>query len=142
VRVASIHPRLPDWTERLAELWTVCGNAPFEWGAQDCVSFAANAAIALTGLDPLREYRGKYHDEDGAYKLVGEAGLQAFVAGLMAEFGATECPLAFAQRGDWAMVLVANNLVTGVISGDTVVAPGARRLAHVPLARAVVAWAI
>lgn len=142
MRVPSSHPRLPDWTERLAELWSSRIEAPFAWGAQDCVSFAADVALALTGVDPLAEYRGKYHDEETAYQLVGAAGLQAFVARLMAQFGAQECPVAFAQRGDWAMVMVGNHLVTGVVVGETVMAPGARGLAQVPLSRAVIAWGI
>lgn len=142
MRPETRHPRFPDWPERLAALWAERAEMPFAWGAQDCVSFAADAALALTGIDPLAEFRGRYEDEESAYKLVGEGGLQAFVSQLMAQFGAQECPVEFAQRGDWAMVLVGNNLVTGVVVGETVMAPGARRLAQVPLSRAVIAWAI
>lgn len=135
-------PRLPGWPERLAEFFAARQAQPFAWGAQDCVSLAADAALAITGRDPLAAYRGRYASEDEAYRLVGEEGLVAFVGRLMAEFGAPECEVREAQRGDWAMVSVGNQFCTGVVIGGFVAAPGARRIAHVPLRRAVAAWAV
>ena len=135
-------PRVQGWPERLAEFLAERADRPFEWGDQDCVSLAADAAVVLTGRDPLAAYRGRYADEDEAYRLVGPDGLVAFVGRLMEEFGAPECPVSLAQRGDWAMVSVGNQFVTGVVVGDTVAAPGVRRVAYVPLSRAVVAWAV
>lgn len=142
MRTASINQRFPDWTERLAQFFAERQAQPFAWGVQDCVSLAADAAVALTGLDPLTEYRGRYASEAEAEALMGDDDLQAFVARLMAEFGAPECPVNFAQRGDWAMVQVGNQLVTGVVMGGRVAAPGARGVAYVPIKRAICAWVI
>lgn len=134
--------RVQGWPERLAEFLAERTPRPFEWGEQDCVSLAADAAVVLTGRDPLATYRGQYADEAEAYRIVGEDGLAAFVGRLMAEFGAPECPVSLAQRGDWALVTVGNHFVTGIVTGSYVAAPGVRRLAHVPLRHAVAAWAI
>lgn len=142
MRPTPPHPRLQGWPERLAEFFAARQSVPFEWGAQDCVSLASDAALAITGRDPLHRWRGRYASEAEADAIVGEAGLLPFVATLMVDFGAPECPVHLAQRGDWAMVTVGNQLVTGVVTGAFVAAPGARRLAHVPLRRAVAAWAI
>lgn len=142
MRPAARWPRVQGWPERLAAFLAERQERPFAWGEQDCVSLAADAAVVLTGRDPLAAYRGRYESEDDAYALVGEDGLVAFVARLMAEFGAPECPVSLAQRGDWAMVSVGNQFVTGIVAGETVAAPGVRRLAYVPLKRAVAAWAV
>jgi len=142
VRPEPRWPRVQGWPERLAEFLAERAPREFEWGEQDCVSLAADAAVVLTGRDPLTAYRGRYADEAEAYRLVGEDGLAAFVGRLMEEFGAPECPVRLAQRGDWAMVTVGNHFVTGIVTGSYVAAPGVRRLAHVPLSRAVLAWAV
>lgn len=134
--------RAEGWPERLAEFLAERADVPFEWGSQDCVTVAADACVVLTGRDPIAAYRGLYSSEEGGDAIVGEQGLQAFLARLMAEFGAPECSPSLAQRGDWAMVTVGNQLITGVVVGATVAAPGLRGLAHVPLRRAVCAWAI
>ena len=143
MRPAARWPRVQGWPERLAEFLALRADRPFEWGEQDCVSLAADAAVVLTGRDPFAAHRGQYTNEDEAYRLVvGEDGLVAFVSRLMAEFGAPECPVSLTQRGDWAMVSVGNQFVTGIVAGETVAAPGVRGLAYVPLKRAVAAWAV
>ncbi|ERI13515.1 hypothetical protein O206_08585 [Ochrobactrum sp. EGD-AQ16] len=37
-----------------------------EWGVSDCLMTAADAIKAVTGEDPLAEFRGKYKTEAGA----------------------------------------------------------------------------
>lgn len=134
--------RFSDWPERLALILESRAATPFQWGVQDCVTFAADVAQALTGVDLIARYRGTYDSEEGAAAIVGDIGLQAFLTVLMEENGAAECPLPFAQRGDWALVTLGNHLIAGVVVGDTVAAPGLRGLAHVPVSRAVAAWVI
>lgn len=134
--------RVPDWPERLAALLAERADVPFEWGAQDCMTFAADAVVALTGRDPIAAWRGAYASEAEGDAIVGPGGLLEFVRRMMVDFGAPECPVDFAQRGDWAMVLVGNQMIAGVVAGAVVAAPGARGLAYVPLRRAVAVWAI
>lgn len=134
--------RLPDWPERLAAFFAERAARPFAWGEHDCMTFAADAVMMLTGRDPIARWRGAYASEGDGNAIVGSDGLLAFVARAMEDFGAPECPVPHAQRGDWAMIEVGNMLSAGVVTGAFVAAPGLRRLAHVPLRRAVAAWVI
>ncbi|EHM01164.1 hypothetical protein HMPREF9946_02239 [Acetobacteraceae bacterium AT-5844] len=134
--------RLPDWAERLAALVEERRNAPFEWGVQDCCTLAADAALAITGADPLADWRGRYASEEEAETRIGPEGLEAAVAAGLAAWGAPECPVAFAQRGDWALVSVGNQLVCGVVLGAVVAAPGRDGIAFVPVSRMQRAWSI
>jgi hypothetical protein len=142
LRPAPPWHRRADWPERLAEFLAARSARPFAWGRQDCVTVAADAALLMTGRDPIAGWRGSYADEDGAEAVVQPHGLRGFLMLLMAKFGAPECPVHLAQRGDWAMVSVGNHLVTGIVAGVHVLAPGMRGLVAVPLRRAVIAWAI
>ena len=135
-------PRCHDWPERLAELVAARVAMPFAWGTNDCCTFAADVALAITGADPFAAHRGRYATEAGADDVVGPAGLTRFVEGLMRDFGADEIPVATAQRGDWALVVVGNMPLVGVVLGGQVAAPGTRRLAFLPFRRAERAWGI
>lgn len=140
--LASVRARRPDWPERMAKIVEARRYVPFAWGRQDCCSFAADVTVALTGRDPLAAYRGRYASEAEADRLIGPAGLEAFVTRLMEDAGATEIPVIEAQRGDWALLVIGNMPLVGVVLGAHVAAPGEDRLAFVPLRRAVRAWAI
>lgn len=115
---------------------------PFAWGANDCCTFAADMALALTGHDPFAAHRGRYSTEAGADDVVGAQGLTRFVEGLMRDCGAEEVAVAAAHRGDWAIVVVGNMPLVGVVLGPHVAAPGARGLAFLPFRRAERAWGI
>lgn len=106
------------------------------------MTLAADAVVVLTGRDPIASWRGAYRTEAEGDAIVGEAGLLPFVDRVMADFGAPPCPVQLAQRGDWAMVVVGNQTVAGIVTGEYVAAPGVRRLAHLPLRRAIATWAI
>jgi hypothetical protein len=134
--------RFHDWPERLAALVAARKDTPFAWGANDCCSFAADAALAVTGHDPFALHRGRYATEAGADDVVGPDGLTRFVERLMRDFGAEEVPVAAAQRGDWALLVVGNMPLVGVVLGAQVAAPGVRGLAFVPFRRAERAWGI
>lgn len=142
MRALPHSPRLPDWPERLAALVEARRDARFAWGMHDCCSFAADAGVAVTGRDWLAPHRGQYADEAGADAIIGTDGLEALVAGLLAEFGARDCPPALAQRGDVALVMSGNELTVGVVLGDVVAAPGLRRLAFVPCSAIQRAWSV
>lgn len=52
--------RLPDWQTRLAELIAQRMRHPLAWGRHDCVMFAADAVLAVTGVDLAASLRGTY----------------------------------------------------------------------------------
>lgn len=134
--------RPQDWPERLGALVEERRNVPFAWGTQDCVLFAADAALAVVDADPMAEFRGQYDTEAGAEELMAGRTFEATVAELMERFGAPECPPGFAQRGDWALVSIGNQEMAGVVIGTTIAVPNANGLSFVPVGRATRAWAI
>jgi len=142
MRPNPLHPRRPDWPERLAAHVEARRDVPFAWGSQDCCSFAADAVQAMTGRDWLAPHRGQYQDAASAEAIMGDAGLETLVAGLLASFGAGDCPPGFAQRGDLALVLSGNELTLGVVLGEVVAAPGLRRLAFVPRTAIRRGWSV
>ncbi|MDQ1081454.1 DUF6950 family protein [Pseudoroseomonas cervicalis] len=141
-RPMPTRPRVQDWPERLAELIEARREMPFTWGLHDCCTFAADAAVALTGSDPMAQFRGRYSDEEGAAAMVGQGGLEEKVAAELAAWGAREIRPAFAQRGDWALVMVGNDLMSGVVIGAEVAVPGPDGLRFVSLQAARRCWGI
>lgn len=69
--------RLPDWRARLAAEMDRQRRKSFEWGAHDCSTGLALAAVeAITGHD-LRGTWGEYSTAAGAYKAIRKAGFNS-----------------------------------------------------------------
>jgi hypothetical protein len=58
----------------LGEYLSMQTSRPWEWGRQDCCTFPADWVLAITGMDPLAEWRGRYSTESEAELLIAEAG--------------------------------------------------------------------
>jgi hypothetical protein len=134
--------RRPDWPERLAALIEARRHTEFAWGTHDCCLFAADTVLAMTGADPASEWRGRYDSEAEALALLGERGLEGMVADAMAAFGAPECPVLAAQRGDVVLATSGNEPLVGVAFGSRIVVPGPERLVFLPLSAGSRAWAV
>jgi hypothetical protein len=135
--------RLPDWEERLAAALAAALDQPFELGVHDCGSFACDVAEAITGTRPAPWLKGYATQEDLDALLMQHGGLEGAAAAAMAEMGREEIPVLMAQRGDWVVVDVGNELVMGIVTGHLAAVPGSDRLQHVPVQRfAKRAWAI
>jgi hypothetical protein len=145
-RPASPLRRLPGWEQRLAEIVEERRNVPFAWGAQDCVTFASDVTLALTGVDVLAAHRGTYDTEEEAEAIIGPQGLGDFIAALLGGFGVQEMPPVYAQRGDWVLVSYRNQIAVGVVTGSKVAVTGGTRLDHglgfLSLSAATRAWAV
>lgn len=103
--------RRSTWEADLAAYIASVRDRPFEWGAHDCALFAAGAVIAITGDDPIPEYRGKYTTEIGSAKALKRFGAGTLDATLDRLF--PPVPRAMAQRGD----LVWHDDSVGVVMG-------------------------
>lgn len=114
--------RLPDWRERLQRITESAAQLSFEWGKFDCALHVANCIRAMTvgEVDVAAEFRGKYSDEAGAEAIYG-SDFQGFIVSMAAQFGMTEVPVTFAQRGD--LVFLDNGTPQGAIG---IVSPDAR----------------
>lgn len=112
-------------------------RAPFAWGSADCATFAADCALALTGVDPLAGVRGRYKTALGARRILDREGWHD-VAGLAAaKF--EEIPVALAAVGDWAIVTTTedgNEPSLGVVFGTNVACRFEHEVGLVPLTRA------
>jgi hypothetical protein len=132
--------RLPDWPERLAALVEARRHAPFAWGSNDCLLFAADAVLACTGVDPAAAWRGRYGSEAEGEVLMGGTPWYRWVLDWQDARGAWACPPAYAQRGDTALIEMGNDHLLGVVLGDQVAAPTLAGLGFVPLAAARRIW--
>ena len=97
---------------------------PFAWGraGNDCVSFAAGAAIAQTGEDPLKGLR--WASRAGAFRLLTRlGGLDVAISSRLPEVAPAQ-----AHRGDIAGVPsedMPGDVRLMVIVGELLVGPGA-----------------
>lgn len=93
--------RLPDWDARLAAYLEPLRVRAFAWGSHDCCTFTAGAVEAMTGIDPIPEFRGAYTDAIGAARALRTVGQGTLAATLDQKFAAIAPALA--QRGDIVM---------------------------------------
>ena len=136
--VLQLPPRLPGWPEHLAWLVEQRRRAPFEWGVNDCASFAADAVLAMTGADPLGGLRGAWASHDEAQALLASmGGLAAAAENLLGPSAAD----GRARRGSIVCAHMEGQEIMGVmLSGSLWCAPGPRGIVFRPRAEVVAAW--
>ncbi|PTQ13724.1 hypothetical protein CLG96_00110 [Sphingomonas oleivorans] len=93
--------RKTDWETRLAAYLEPLRALPFEWGRHDCCTFAAGAVEAMTGIDPMPEFRGRYRTAIGSARALKRFGAGTLEATLDTKFERIAASLA--QRGDIVM---------------------------------------
>lgn len=94
--------RLSNWEEALVNYIAIKRHEPFEYGVNDCCLFAAGAVEAVTGEDPMPEFRGEYDSLKTSLKVIKEIGAGTLEATLDAKF--PEVEIGLAQRGDLAFL--------------------------------------
>lgn len=110
--------RLPDWQDRLVA-YLADRHAVSRFGydhcadpaQDDCCTFAGGAVLALTGVDAMAEFRGRYRTAAGAARALRRYGAGTLPATLDTKF--EPIPPAFARRGDLALVDGAVGVVIG-----------------------------
>jgi hypothetical protein len=142
-RPISIHRRPVAWPDLLADFVEAHRTLPFVWGGQDCMTFACDGAVTLIGVDPIADKRGAWSTEAEADAITeAEGGFEAMMAARMTAAGLPECDPRFAQRGDIALVEVANQLTAGLVIGTSVAVTGPDRLQMVPRRMMRRAWVV
>jgi hypothetical protein len=119
--------RLPNWQSELSDYISSVEYMPFRWGKNDCVTFAANAVRAMTGVDPIEGYRD-YSTEAESKIVTARAGYRNHVDGVKEKF--KKIPVALAMPGDIA-VLEKHSL--GIVQGMSVFRPGPEGVVLSPL---------
>lgn len=92
--------RISTWEEALSNYIAVKRHEPFEYGVNDCCLFAAGAVEAITGQDPMPEFRGKYDSLKTSLQVIKDIGAGTLEATMDAKF--SEIGIGHAQRGDLA----------------------------------------
>lgn len=116
--------RLPVWRSRLTAYCAAHARTPFAEGAHDCAQFAAGAVEAMTGTDPMGEYRGRYTTIAGGMRVLKKAGFAdhvEFVASKFAEYQPSERS---PRLGDLVAVDTPEGMALGIWQGQGAYVPG------------------
>lgn len=128
--------RRPDWPTVLARFIEARRRQPFAWGANDCCTFAADAVVAMTGVDPMADLR-HLDTAAAATRFLAKQSLAVLVS---ERLGASVAS-AFGQRGDVLLVVQETRLL-GICLGTTWAAPGPTGLVFGPMKMAQLAWPV
>jgi len=136
-----VRVRRQDWPLRLNAWLDSVRERPFAWGVNDCALGAADAVLAMTGVDYAAEFRGAYFSKRNAARLLAErGGLERLVTQALGD------PLAtpkLSQRGDVVLVHAgAGGPALAVVLGAHAVAPGPGGAVFVPMAQWLMAWRV
>lgn len=138
--------RRTGWEKCFAAAWKRAEGRAFDWGRFDCCLWAADAVLAITGVDLAAGLRGTYCTREDAQRLVADrGGLEKLIADLCREGGLEECPPALAQRGDVVLLPGRDGFpaAAAICVGAHAAAPGPTGgLALQPMALATAAWRI
>ena len=130
--------RVNDWPFALSALVARRLQTPCEWGSHDCCLWAADAVLALTGVDYASAERGAYTDAaTGMAVLTAAGGLLS-----VADRAGPRIGVAFAREGDIGLIAASADspAVLAVRIGTAWLAPAANGLHG--LAEASIAWGI
>lgn len=130
-----------NWFELLLEYAECAAGVPFEWGSHDCCTFAAGAIEAMTGVDPMPEFRGHYNDKEGADEALKTIGKGSLYSTLRGKFGNAIKP-AMAQRGDLMMADADGAPALLICMGERSMGPGADGLVYWPTLQCLRGWRI
>jgi len=123
---------------RLAEFAQQRAPMPFAWGKNDCCLFAADAVLAMTGVDHAAQLRG-YSTALGAQRKIEVAGgLRDLVVQILGE---PVSPL-MAAVGDVVLVENEGRELLAVCNGTSAIAPGPHGMVALDMAAALSAWKI
>lgn len=100
-----------DWETRLSQHIEAHRTAAFEWGRCDCCTFSMGAVEAITGVDQMSEFRGKYSSELGSVRALKRFGAGSLESTLDHKFA--PIPVGRARRGDLAFFAGCVGVVTG-----------------------------
>lgn len=128
--------RIDTWEAALSAYIAQHRDTPFIYGDHDCGVFAAGAVKAMTGVDLIPEFRGKYQNEIGAaraLKKLGAGNLEKTVDAKLPQISISRV-----QRGD--IVMMDGNL--GVAVGGKAWFTGEEGLVSVPQELWDKAWGV
>lgn len=130
--------RAENWPKLLSAYLAERRYMPFEWGANDCMTFAGKGVEALTGHDYYTAY-SDYSDEASANAmLAANGGIQGIITACL---GAGTDKIKTARRGDIALVRLPSE-TAGIVddTGQRIALVSKDGMLRVPLSKAVRVW--
>lgn len=138
--------RYERWPQLLADYLAGRANEPFAWGQNDCVLFALDGVLAITGLDAASDIRGRYSTALGAAKrmktLYGEAALSLAATNFALHWGGKEIVTSMAGRGDLILYLSDARASLGLCTGRHFAGAGETGTVSIPMKFAERAWRV
>nr|WP_313023125.1 hypothetical protein [Brucella intermedia] len=114
----SSSDRVPGWDRALEDLATAHVSIAPEWGVSDCLMTAADAIKAVSGDDPLSQFRGKYKTEAGAARKMRANGCENVKHVFESYLQLEPVNRLSARRGDVGVMLINGEYVAGFICGS------------------------
>ncbi len=105
--------RPENWPEALDDYIDAARSLPFTWGQNDCVSFACGWNQLMTGRDVYAEFRGQYHSDNEAMRLMLKHDVHGMEDAGRFLFGEPRMGNTHIQRGDIAYAQGALGICTG-----------------------------
>ena len=133
--------RREDWPERLNAYIDGASAKMFDWGRHDCCTFAAGAVHAITGVDWMPEFRGRYDSEKTAKAALKDIGRGSLLKTICSKFGKPVAP-AKARRGDLMLANLGDGPALMVCVGPDAIGPGLGNLIRVPVSDCRFAWSV
>lgn len=125
------------WEDKLAKIIADANKRPFNWGTHDCVTFAADAVLAITGHDPISDLRGQWDSIWSAHrKLVEMGGIESAVSRRMGE------PLTAPRSAGRGDLVLTNDGFLGIVVLSHAVAPQPMGLLRVEMHRWITSWKV
>lgn len=130
--------RKQGWEKAFSDYLIAQRAAPFEWGVNDCVLFAAKGLEVITGLNFYEQYL-PYSDEAQAQEIMdANGGIQGLVGNV---FGGGYTNYRLARRGDLALMKLPQ-LTLGIIddTGQKIASVSLDGAVRLPIRMAARVW--
>lgn len=126
------------WPSILASMIRKAEKEPFEWGVNDCCLWVSSVVRAMTGVDPAKNFRGQYHDDESANEFLGPMNLKEMVTHELGD----AIDVKQAQRGDVVLRMFPMGESIGICVGERSAFKTLDGLIQVPTLSCEHAWRI
>lgn len=134
--------RVEDWPERLLALIDSRRDLPFAWGENDCCTFAFDAVKAMTGVDPMADWRGRYDSAPGVAREMVRRGFKTLAEAVDAAMPEVLSSPRLAQRGDVVMFDALEGPALAVVVGAHAAGVGPQGVTWVQMDQWTRAWKV
>lgn len=108
-----------DWQNRLTDLIVENRSKPFDFVSHNCLLWAGQSILAVTGSNPVSRVVGQYDDEKSALRYLKKVeGVTSVSQFLMKVIEQEDSAIAFARPGDIVLADPSNVEVVEIPCGD------------------------